>query len=79
MSANRPAESCHTVSDIYGGTAVATVAVSLPGTGEGFNLVNATPIGGGQVRLTYAGMPTGTCMHTCNMAAHSPRCSTAWG
>ena len=47
----------YTVSDIYGGTAVATVAVSLPGTGEGFNLVSATLISGGQMRLTYLGVP----------------------
>ena len=47
----------YTVSDRYGGTAVATVAVSLPGTGEGFNLVSATLIDGGQMRLTYLGVP----------------------
>ena len=47
----------YTVSDRYGGTAVATVTVSLAGSGEGFNLVSLTPIDGGQVRLTYLGVP----------------------
>jgi len=47
----------YTVSDIYGGTAVATVTMSIPGTGQGFNLVNATLISGGQMRLTYMGVP----------------------
>lgn len=45
------------VSDRYGGTAVATVTVSLAGSGQGFNLVSVTPIGGGQERLTYLGVP----------------------
>ena len=47
----------YTVTDRYGGTAVATVTVSIPGTCQGFNLVSATQIGGGQVRLTFLGVP----------------------
>lgn len=47
----------YTVSDNYGGTAVATVAVTLSGSGQGFNLVGATPLADGQVRLTYVGVP----------------------
>ena len=34
-----------------------TVTVSIPGTCQGFNLVSATQIGGGQVRLTFLGVP----------------------
>ncbi len=47
----------YTVSDRYGGTAVATVTVRLAGSDQGFNLVSATPIDGGQMRLTYLGVP----------------------
>jgi len=47
----------YTVSDRYGGTAVATVTVRLAGGDQGFNLVSATPIDGGQMRLTYLGVP----------------------
>jgi len=47
----------YTVSDRYGGTAVATVTVRLAGSDQGLNLVSAAPIGDGQMRLTYLGVP----------------------
>ncbi|MEI7940872.1 MAG: ubiquitin-like protein [Verrucomicrobiota bacterium] len=45
------------IADTGGDTAVGLITVTVAGGGQGFNLVSFTQISGGQVRLTYMGMP----------------------
>lgn len=48
----------YTISDGRGGTASASIHVTLTsGTSQGFNQLSLEPLGGGAVRLTYLGIP----------------------
>jgi len=47
----------YTVSDGRGGTANATVTITVSAPTQGFNQVGAENLGGGAIRLSYLGVP----------------------